>query len=140
MGVSQVMSRVAETIRVALMLLFILFICAVGLFIFLPIPVRKGVSSYTNYVVRDVSKHQQFVIPGRFVSPVVIRYRIEGAVDDSATVTFQTKTSVYARTGIKGVVADSAVHDFYETNDMLIIYQPQRVRKGHLVIKAALNW
>jgi hypothetical protein len=46
----------------------------------------------------------------------------------------------YARIPLKGVVADSGVHDFYETKDMLIIYQPQRVRKGHLVIKAALNW
>jgi hypothetical protein len=140
MVVSRVMSRIATTIRIALMLFFILSVCAVGLFIFLPIPIRKGVGPYTDYVVRDVSKHQQFVIPSRLISPVVIRYRIEGAVDDSATVTFQTKTSVYARTGVKGVVADSAVHDFYETNDMLITYQPQRVRKGHLVIKAALNW
>ena len=140
MVVGRVMSRVAKTIRIALMLFFILSVCAVGLFFFLPIPIRKGIGPYTDYVVRDVSKYQQFVIPNRLTLPVVIRYRIEGAVDDSATVTFQTKTSVYARTGVKGVVADSAVHDFYETNDMLIIYQPQRVRKGHLVIKAALNW
>lgn len=138
MAVERVMGRVAEPTRIAFMLLLVMSLCAVGLSVFSPI--RKGVGPYTDYVVGDVSKYQQFVIPSGFLSPVVVRYRIEGVVDDSASVTFQTKTSEYARIEFKGVVADSAVHDFYENSAMLITYHPKRARKGRLVIRAALNW
>jgi hypothetical protein len=91
-------------------------------------------------VVDDVSKPQTFTIPAQFIPPVVIRYQIEGVLDDSASVTFYTDTHQYGYAKIKGVVADSAVHDFYEKSNMQISYEPRGVKKGHLVIKAALNW
>ncbi len=140
MIVRRVMNRIGEVIRITIMLFFILSTCAVGLFIFLPIPTRKGIGPYQEYTVKDVSKSQQFIIPSRFINPIVIRYRIEGVIDESATVTFRTEMAEYARISLKGVVADSAVRDFYESSDMLIIYQPKDTKKGHLVIKAALNW
>jgi hypothetical protein len=132
------MNRIPRFILIAIVLFVLLLVSFVALFIFLR--PSKGVGPYQEYIIEDVSKPQQFIIPGRFINPVVIRYRIEGVIDKSAIVSFQTETAEYVRIPLKGVVADSAVQDFYENKDMLITYQPIGTKKGNLVIKAALDW
>lgn len=89
------MNRIAYSTRIAIILFVVLLICFVVLFIFLP--PSKGVGPYQEYVIEDVSKTQQFVIPGKFINPVVIRYRIEGVIDKSAIVSFRTETAEYVR-------------------------------------------
>lgn len=124
-------------------LLVILIILAIGCilgFILFPLGQEKtGTGPYQDFIVSDVSKPQQFVIPAQ-PGPVVIRYRIEGIVNDSAIVSFRTTANQYGYAKFKGAVADSAVHDFYETEDIQIDYKPKGVTKGHITIKAALNW
>lgn len=121
--------------------LFIALIAGgIGLF-FLSIDDKdSGIGPYQDFAVKDVSKPQEFILPPQLLPPVVIRYRIEGIVDDSASVSFQTDTYCYSHVKFKGAVADSAVSDFYESREMHINYEPKRVKKGYLVIKAALNW
>lgn len=114
--------------------------CILGSIVFLSDPNDKSIGPYKDFIVDDVSKPQTFIIPARIIPPVVIRYRIEGVVDDSASVSFRTSTYSYAHVKFRGVVADSAVRDYYEMSDLQINYEPKGVKKGHLVIKAALNW
>ena len=132
------MKRIPRFTRIAIVLFVLLLVSFVVLFIFLP--PSQGVGPYQEYIIEDVSKPQQFIIPGKLINPVVIRYQIEGVIDKSAIVSFRTETAEYVRIPLKGVVADSAVRDFYENRDLLITYQPIGTKKGHLVIKAALNW
>lgn len=138
--IERLMKGLINFIRIIAILVFITVTCVIGLIIFSSSPDDLAVGPYQNFVVDDVSKPQQFIIPARFIPPVVIRYRIEGVVDDSASVSFQTSTYPYGHVKFKGVVADSAVSDFYETKDMQINYEPKGAKNGHIVIKAALNW
>ncbi len=94
----------------------------------------------TEYVVQDVSKPQEFVIPARLINPVVLRAKVEGVVDDSVSIHFKTAIGYYLSFNGKGVISDSAVCDFYETKDIRIIYEPHGAKKGRVVIKATLNW
>lgn len=136
----QFMNGLARLIRIIAVLVLVAGTCVIGLIIFSSGPEDLAIGPYQDFVVDDVSKPQQFIVPARFIPPVVVRYRIEGVVDDSASVSFQTSTYPYGHVKFKGVVADSAVKDFYEMKDMQINYEPKGAKKGHLVIKAALNW
>lgn len=93
-----------------------------------------------EYVVQDVAKPQEFIIPARLINPVVLRAKVEGVVDDSVSVHFKTAIGYYLAFSGKGVISDSAVCDFYETKDIHIIYEPHGAKKGQLVIRATLNW
>lgn len=122
------------------MLILITMACILGSIVFLSDPDDMSIGPYRDFVVDDVSKPQTFIIPARIIPPVVIRYKVEGVVDGVASVSFHTNTYKYGCVRIKGVVADSAVSDFYEMSDMQISYEPKGVKKGNLVIRAALNW
>ena len=134
------MAGLARFIRIMVTLILITMASIVGFIIFSSDPNDTSIGPYQDFVIDNVSKPQTFVIPARIIPPVVIRYRIEGVVDDSASVSFRTSTYPYGQVKFKGVVADSAVRDFYEMSDLQINYEPKGVKKGHLVIKAALNW
>ncbi len=134
------MAGLVRFIRIIVGLILVTIVVVIGLFILANDPDDTSIGPYQDFVVDDVSKPQQFIIPARFISPVVLRYRVEGVVDDSASVSFRTNTYPYGYVNFKGVVADSAVSDFYEMSDMQINYEPKGAKKGHLVIKAALNW
>ena len=136
----QFMTGLARFIRIMGRLILAAIVGIIVLFFLANGPDDKSIGPYQDFVVDDVSKPQQFIISARIIPPVVVRYRIEGMVDDSASVSFQTNTHPYARVNFKGVVADSAVHDFYEMSDMQINYKPKGAKKGHLIIRAALNW
>ena len=97
-----------------------------------------GPPRYETFVVTDVSKPQQFVLPGRLFYAVWLDYKIEGFVDDSMTVCFNTERYDYENTSLKGKLNINNKRDFYETEDIIITYVPNRAKKGNLTIKACI--
>lgn len=97
-----------------------------------------GPPPYETFVVTDVSKPQQFVLPGRSFYAVWLDYKIEGFVDDSITVCFNTERYDYENTSFKGKLKISNKRDFYETEDITITYVPNKAKKGNLTIKACI--
>lgn len=93
---------------------------------------------YETFIVTDVSKPQQFVLPGRLFYAVWLDYKIEGFVDDSITVCFNTERYDYESMRFKGKVETSNKRDFYETEDIIITYVPNKAKKGNLIIKACI--
>ena len=134
------MAGLVRFIRIMVGLILAAIVGLIVLFFLANDPNDTSIGPYRDFVVDDVSKPQQFIIPAQIIPPVVVRYRIEGVVDDSASVSFRTSTYPYGHVKFKGVVADSAIRDFYEMSDMQINYEPKGAKKGHLVIKATLNW
>lgn len=102
---------------------------------------KADTSSLPHYQfeVKDVSKQQQFVVPGRSrLHAISLVYEIEGVVDDSAVVRFRAHHYDQEDIHIIGPVKLHYTRDAYEADDIIIDYIPMKAKKGEITLRLSV--